>query len=104
MSAKKVIFDNDVRSALQSGVAYVANAVRVTIGPRGRNVAIDKSFGGPRITNDGVSIAKEIELKDKFKNMGAQVLCSRGCDSVCNCAGPCGCASACICRVWPRLL
>ena len=74
MSAKKVIFDNDVRAELQSGVSTVANAVRVTIGPRGRNVALDKSFGGPRITNDGVSIAKEIELKDKFKNMGAEVI------------------------------
>ncbi len=74
MSAKKVIFDNDVRKELGAGVATVANAVRVTIGPRGRNVALDKSFGGPRITNDGVSIAKEIELKDKFKNMGAQII------------------------------
>lgn len=74
MSAKKVLFDNEVRRELQEGVATVANAVRVTIGPRGRNVALDKSFGGPRITNDGVSIAKEIELKDKFKNMGAQII------------------------------
>ncbi len=74
MTSKKVIFDNEVRQELQSGVATVANAVRVTIGPRGRNVALDKSFGGPRITNDGVSIAKEIELKDKFKNMGAEVI------------------------------
>ena len=74
MSAKKVLFDNEVRKELQEGVATVANAVRVTIGPRGRNVALDKSFGGPRITNDGVSIAKEIELKDKFKNMGAQII------------------------------
>ena len=74
MSAKKVIFDNEVRKELQEGVATVAGAVRVTIGPRGRNVALDKSFGGPRITNDGVSIAKEIDLKDKFRNMGAQVI------------------------------
>ncbi len=74
MSAKKVIFDNDVRAELGAGVAAVAGAVRVTIGPRGRNVALDKSFGGPRITNDGVSIAKEIELKDKFQNMGAEII------------------------------
>ncbi len=74
MTAKKVIFDNEVRKELGAGVATVANAVRVTIGPRGRNVALDKSFGGPRITNDGVSIAKEIELQDKFQNMGAQVI------------------------------
>ncbi len=74
MSAKKVIFDNDVRQELGAGVSAVAGAVRVTIGPRGRNVALDKSFGGPRITNDGVSIAKEIELKDKFQNMGAEII------------------------------
>ncbi len=74
MSAKKVIFDNDVRAELGAGVSAVAGAVRVTIGPRGRNVALDKSFGGPRITNDGVSIAKEIELKDKFQNMGAEII------------------------------
>ena len=74
MSAKKVIFDNKVREKLGKGVATVANAVRVTLGPRGRNVALDKSFGGPRITNDGVSIAKEIELEDKFENMGAEII------------------------------
>ncbi len=74
MSAKKVIFDNEVRKQLQEGVSKVAKAVRVTIGPRGRNVALDKSFGGPRITNDGVSIAKEISLKDKFQNMGAEII------------------------------
>jgi chaperonin GroEL len=74
MTAKKIIFDNDVRNELQMGVATVAKAVGVTIGPRGRNVALDKSFGGPRITNDGVSIAKEIELKDKFQNMGAEII------------------------------
>lgn len=67
------MFGQEVRSALKRGVDTVANAVRVTLGPRGRNVALDKSFGGPRITNDGVSIAKEITLKDKFANMGAEV-------------------------------
>ncbi len=72
--AKEVKFDNEVRDSLLQGVRTVANAVRVTIGPRGRNVALDKSFGGPRITNDGVSIAKEIELEDKFENMGAEII------------------------------
>lgn len=72
--AKQVIFDEDVRRRLKEGVDTVANAVRVTIGPRGRNVALDKGYGGPTITNDGVSIAKEISLKDKFKNMGAEVV------------------------------
>lgn len=72
--AKQVLFGQAVREALKEGVDTVGNAVRVTLGPRGRNVALDKSFGGPRITNDGVSIAKEITLKDKFKNMGAEVL------------------------------
>jgi len=74
MSAKKVLFDNDVRNELLEGVTTVARAVRVTIGPRGRNVALEKGFGGPRITNDGVSIAKDIELKDKFQNMGAEII------------------------------
>lgn len=73
MAGKKVLFGQDVREALKRGVDTVGNAVRVTLGPRGRNVALDKSFGGPRITNDGVTIAKEITLKDKFENMGAEV-------------------------------
>lgn len=72
--AKQVIFDEDVRRRLKEGVDIVAGAVRVTLGPRGRNVALDKGYGGPTITNDGVSIAKEITLKDKFKNMGAEVV------------------------------
>ncbi len=72
--AKQVIFDQDVRNALKRGVDIVANAVKVTIGPRGRNVALDKSWGGPTITNDGVSIAKEISLADKFENMGASIV------------------------------
>lgn len=74
MGAKKVIFDQEVRTSLKRGVDIVANAVKVTIGPRGRNVALGKSWGGPTITNDGVSIAKEIELEDKFENMGAQIV------------------------------
>ena len=73
MVGKQVLFGQDVREALKLGVDTVANAVRVTLGPRGRNVALDKSFGGPRITNDGVTIAKEITLKNKFANMGAEV-------------------------------
>lgn len=72
--AKQVIFDADVRSALKRGVDVVASAVKVTLGPKGRNVAIDKSWGGPTITNDGVSIAKEITLPDKFENMGASIV------------------------------
>ena len=72
--AKQVLFDSEVREKLQRGVDTVARAVRVTIGPRGRNVAIDKSWGSPTITNDGVSIAKEITLQDKFENMGAAIV------------------------------
>ena len=74
MGAKKVIFGNDVRTSLKKGASTVADAVRVTLGPRGRNVALDKGFGGPTITNDGVSIAKEISLKDTFENMGAEII------------------------------
>ncbi|NBV77552.1 chaperonin GroEL [bacterium] len=74
MANKKVLFDKDVRESLKRGVDVVANAVKVTIGPRGRNVALDKSWGGPTITNDGVSIAKEITLADKFENMGAAIV------------------------------
>ena len=74
MGAKKVIFGHDVRVALKEGADTVANAVRVTLGPRGRNVALEKGFGGPTVTNDGVSIAKEITLSDKFQNMGAEII------------------------------
>jgi chaperonin GroEL len=72
--AKQVIFDAEVRGALKRGVDIVAGAVKVTLGPKGRNVALDKSWGGPTITNDGVSIAKEITLADKFENMGASII------------------------------
>lgn len=72
--AKEVLFGEDVKKKLQKGVDTVANAVKVTIGPRGRNVILDKGYGGPMITNDGVSIAKEITLKDKFENMGAEIV------------------------------
>ena len=72
--AKQVIFDQEVRSALKRGVDIVAGAVKVTLGPKGRNVALSKSWGGPTITNDGVSIAKEITLADKFEDMGASIV------------------------------
>ncbi len=74
MSAKDVKFSRDAREGILTGVDTLANAVKVTLGPKGRNVVIDKSFGAPRITKDGVTVAKEIELKDKFENMGAQML------------------------------
>lgn len=72
--AKEVIFGEDVKKKLQKGVDTVADAVKVTLGPRGRNVILDKGFGGPTITNDGVSIANEITLKDKFENMGVEII------------------------------
>src|SRR5438874_6973833 len=72
--AKQLAYDADARSALKRGVDKVADAVRITIGPRGRNVVLDKKFGSPTITNDGVTIAKEIELEDAYENMGAQLL------------------------------
>ena len=72
--AKEIKFGADARTALESGVNQLANTVRVTLGPKGRNVVLDKSFGAPLITNDGVTIAKEIELEDAFENMGAQLI------------------------------
>ncbi len=72
--AKQIIFNEHARKALKRGVDIVADAVKITIGPRGRNVVLDKSYGGPTITNDGVSIAKEVTLKDKFENMGAEIV------------------------------
>ena len=74
MAAKDVKFDTDARNKMLTGVNTLANAVKVTLGPKGRNVVLDKSFGAPRITKDGVSVAKEIELEDKFENMGAQMV------------------------------
>jgi chaperonin GroEL len=74
MAAKDVRFSTDARDKMLRGVETLANAVRVTLGPKGRNVVIDKSFGAPRITKDGVTVAKEIELEDKFENMGAQMV------------------------------
>lgn len=74
MAAKEILYGEDVKKKLKVGVDAVANAVKVTLGPRGRNVIFDKGYGGPTITNDGVSIAKEITLKDKFENMGAEIV------------------------------
>ena len=74
MAAKEVKFHAEAREKMLRGVEILANAVKVTLGPKGRNVVIDKSFGAPRITKDGVTVAKEIELEDKFENMGAQMV------------------------------
>ncbi|MAT88721.1 MAG: chaperonin GroEL [Aestuariivita sp.] len=74
MAAKDVKFDTDARNRMLSGVNILADAVKVTLGPKGRNVVLDKSFGAPRITKDGVTVAKEVELEDKFENMGAQMV------------------------------
>ena len=74
MAAKDVKFNTDARDRMLRGVNILADAVKVTLGPKGRNVVLDKSFGAPRITKDGVSVAKEIELDDKFENMGAQMV------------------------------
>jgi len=72
--AKKIVFDEDARKSLERGIDAVANAVKVTLGPKGRNVVIDKKFGAPQIVNDGVTIAKEIDLEDKLENLGAQLV------------------------------
>ncbi|MBM3579786.1 MAG: chaperonin GroEL [Alphaproteobacteria bacterium] len=74
MSAKEIIFGTDARARILEGVDIIANAVKITLGPKGRNVVIEKSFGAPRITKDGVTVAKEIELADKFQNLGAQMI------------------------------
>ncbi|MEY3764830.1 MAG: hypothetical protein RLZ42_1490, partial [Armatimonadota bacterium] len=74
MAAKELLFDEAARRALERGANAVANAVKVTLGPRGRNVVIEKKWGSPTITKDGVTVAKEIELEDKFENMGAQLV------------------------------
>src|ERR671912_761116 len=74
MAAKDVRFSTDARDRVLRGVETLANAVKVTLGPKGRNVVLDKSFGAPRVTKDGVTVAKEIELSDKFENMGAQMV------------------------------
>ena len=72
--AKEIKFSEETRRALEAGVNKLADTVKVTLGPKGRNVILDKKFGSPLITNDGVTIAKEIELEDRFENMGAQLV------------------------------
>ena len=74
MAAKEVRFNGDARDRMLRGIDVLANAVKVTLGPKGRNVVLDKSYGAPRITKDGVTVAKEIELSDRFENMGAQMV------------------------------
>ena len=74
MAAKDVIFGGEARARMVEGVNILANAVKVTLSPKGRNVVLDRSFGAPTVTKDGVSVAKEIELKDKLQNMGAQMV------------------------------
>src|SRR5271163_2458736 len=74
MAAKELVFDENARRALERGANTLADAVKVTLGPKGRNVVLDKKFGSPTITNDGVTIAKEIELPNAFENMGAQLV------------------------------
>ena len=74
MTAKDIRFSVDARDRMLRGIDILANAVKVTLGPKGRNVLLDKSFGAPRMTKDGVTVAKEIELEDKFENMGAQMV------------------------------
>src|SRR3982751_5002078 len=74
MAAKEILFDTNARQHIAAGLNILANAVKVTLGPRGRNVVIEKSWGAPTITKDGVTVAKEIELEDRFENMGAQMV------------------------------
>ena len=74
MAAKDIRLSTDARERMLRGIDTLANAVRVTLGPKGRNVVLEKSYGAPRITKDGVTVAKEIELSDKFENMGAQMV------------------------------
>lgn len=74
MAAKQVLFADEARVRIVRGVNVLANAVKTTLGPKGRNVVLERSFGAPTVTKDGVSVAKEIELKDKFENIGAQLV------------------------------
>ena len=74
MAAKQIAFDQEARDAMRRGVAKLARAVKVTLGPKGRNVILQKSFGSPTVTKDGVTVAKEIELEDKYENMGAHMV------------------------------
>src|SRR5256885_7582771 len=74
MAAEEILFDTKARAQIAQGLNTLANAVKVTLGPRGRNVVIEKSWGAPTVTKDGVTVAKEIELEDRFQNMGAQMV------------------------------
>ena len=74
MAAKQIAFDQEARDAMRRGVGKLARAVKVTLGPKGRNVILQKSFGSPTVTKDGVTVAKEIELEDKYENMGARMV------------------------------
>src|SRR5881409_2675155 len=74
MAAKQIAFDSEAREAMKRGISKLARAVKVTLGPRGRNVVIQKSFGSPTVTKDGVTVAKEVELKDAYENIGAQMV------------------------------
>src|SRR6202522_3493632 len=74
MAAKQIAFDQEAREAMRRGIAKLARAVKVTLGPKGRNVILQKSFGSPTVTKDGVTVAKEIELEDKYENMGARMV------------------------------
>src|SRR6478752_4768189 len=74
MAAKEIVFSQQARQAIAEGLNLLANTVKVTLGPRGRNVVLEKSWGAPTVTKDGVTVAKEIELADKFENMGAQMV------------------------------
>src|SRR5881397_1125313 len=74
MAAKQIAFDQEARDAMRKGIAKLARAVKVTLGPKGRNVILQKSFGSPTVTKDGVTVAKEIELEDKYENMGARMV------------------------------
>src|ERR1700748_1806794 len=74
MAAKMIAFDQEARQAMQRGIAKLARAVKVTLGPKGRNVILQKSFGSPTVTKDGVTVAKEIDLEDKYENMGARMV------------------------------
>src|SRR5438067_6357726 len=74
MSAKQIAFDQEARDAMRKGIAKLARAVKVTLGPKGRNVILQKSFGSPTVTKDGVTVAKEIDLEDKYENMGARMV------------------------------
>src|SRR5688572_4115970 len=74
MAAKEILYDTSARERILTGVNALADAVKVTLGPKGRNVVIEKSFGAPTVTKDGVTVAKEIELENKFENMGAQMV------------------------------